>query len=124
MWSSLLFALLPATLSFPTSPQKPQGLRDPSYQCGYVLTIHNSSAYAGLSAYAHCEPFYKNYTTNDWQEAYAYGSWGGCRCAFYVSEAECRMMGNAPEMEDPTVVGKEPVFDDPKPRWYNCGKSG
>jgi hypothetical protein len=80
----LLTALLPALLSsLPPTSSLPTTTRD-LYQCGYVLTIHNSSAYAGLSAYDACAPFFYNDTISDYQEAFAYGLYGGCGCSFYV----------------------------------------
>ena len=70
-----LLSTIPSTTSLPTVPE--------AYNCGYVLTRHNSSAYAGLSAFNRCEPFYYNATIKNYQEAFAYHLYGGCGCKFF-----------------------------------------
>jgi hypothetical protein len=79
--TSLLGLLaIPHTISsLPTSSSS----TDPSYMCGYVLTAHNSSTYASLSAFGYCESFFYNQTIHDWQDAYAWKMFGGCECRFY-----------------------------------------
>lgn len=74
---SLVVPLLTAlTSSLPTSSPEP-------YMCGYVLTRHNSSAYASISALDACAPFYYNETNQDYQDAFAYKLFGGCECGFF-----------------------------------------
>jgi hypothetical protein len=76
-----LLSTLPATLSAPTSTLT--GYGDP-YNCGYVLTVRNSSAYAGLSAYTSCTPIYYNQSIPGYQDAFAYSLFGGCECSFHT----------------------------------------
>jgi hypothetical protein len=73
--SYLLATLVPATSSLPTNAEQ--------YNCGYVLTAHNSSSYAGVYAYEECKPIYFNQTIQDFQDAYAYHIFGGCQCKFF-----------------------------------------
>ena len=54
----------------------------PALEIQYVLTERNSSSYAGLSAFESCTPIYFNQTINDYQDAFAYRLWGGCKCSF------------------------------------------
>jgi hypothetical protein len=75
MLLTYFLTLLSTTLSLPTAP-------DP-YNCGYVLTRHNSSAYASIHAWNHCVVIYYNETIRDYQDAYAYHMYGGCECKFY-----------------------------------------
>lgn len=74
----LLTALLPSASAAPLTDPNPE-----PYNCGYVLTEHNSSAYAGIYAHGFCEPIYYNETIRDFQDAYAYRMYGGCACQFY-----------------------------------------
>jgi hypothetical protein len=73
--SYLLVTLASTTSSLPTAVEP--------YNCGYVLTLHNSSAYAGVYAYDSCKPIYFNQTIQDYQDAYAYHMFGGCKCKFF-----------------------------------------
>jgi len=81
-----LLTSLPITLSAPVSTT-PELYGEP-YNCGYVLTIRNSSAYAGISAYppaqAECTAIYYNDTIPGYQDAYAYSLFGGCECSFHL----------------------------------------
>jgi len=77
-----LLSALPITLSAPATAI--QTRYDDPYQCGYVLTEHNSGAFAGLSAYSSCTPIYYNESIPGYQDAFAYSVFGGCRCSFYV----------------------------------------
>jgi len=76
-----LLATLPVTHSAPVSALTRY---DEPYMCGYVLTIQNSSAYAGLSAYSSCTAIYYNHSIPGYQDAYAYSVFGGCGCSFHV----------------------------------------
>jgi hypothetical protein len=81
----LIPTLLTALLSIASSTPVATPITDlEPYNCGYVLTRHNSSAYAGLSAFKHCAPFYYNTTLGEFEVAFAYGLYGGCRCQFHV----------------------------------------
>jgi hypothetical protein len=73
--SYLLAALVSSASSRPTAAEP--------YNCGYVLTLRNSSAYAGVYAYDSCRPIYFNQTIQDYQDAYAYHMFGGCGCKFF-----------------------------------------
>jgi hypothetical protein len=76
-----LLITLPTTLSSPaSSPIDPYI----PYQCGSVLTVRNSSSYAGLSAYGFCTSIYYNHSIPGYQEAFAYQLYGGCGCSFHV----------------------------------------
>ena len=77
-----LLSALPITLSAPATAI--QARYDDPYQCGYVLTEHNSGAFAGLSACSSCTPIYYNESIPGYQDAFAYIVFGGCRCNFYV----------------------------------------
>jgi hypothetical protein len=67
--------LLSAVATYPTAPDL--------YNCGYALTRHNSSAYAGLYAWNRCEAIFYNNTIHGYQDAYAYSMYGGCECKFF-----------------------------------------
>ncbi|KAH7080599.1 hypothetical protein BKA63DRAFT_247767 [Paraphoma chrysanthemicola] len=90
------------------------------YNCGYVLTQHNSSAYAGIYAYESCEPIYYNTSSGGYQDAYAYWMFGGCGCRFYGLEEECVRDEDAPMYTGPTKGSKAVEFGVVKPRWYVC----
>ncbi|KAI4940567.1 hypothetical protein J4E86_010767 [Alternaria arbusti] len=107
-----LLPSLPITLSAPVSTT-PELYGEP-YNCGYVLTIRNSSAYAGISAYppaqAECTAIYYNETIPGFQDA---------------SEEDCKGATNPPMYEGPTgEPGDEPCFEDPNPKWYRCATLG
>lgn len=76
-----LLATLPATHSAPVSAVTHY---DEPPMCGYVLTVRNSSAYAGISAYSSCTAIYYNSSIPGYQQAYAYSVFGGCGCSFHV----------------------------------------
>ncbi|KAF1944533.1 hypothetical protein EJ02DRAFT_340781 [Clathrospora elynae] len=116
---SVLLASLPSTLSFPASNLP----ADDPYQCGYVLTEHNSSAYAGLSAFSYCSPFYYNQSISGFQDAFAYRLWGGCQCEFYSDAEECWGVGGAPVCEGPTTEKDDVKFEKPMPMWYYCKRT-
>jgi hypothetical protein len=71
-----LLAASPITLSAPTYSEL--------YNCGYVLTVRNSSAYAGISAFGDCTAIYYNQSIPGYQDAYAYSLYGGCQCSFHL----------------------------------------
>ncbi|KAF1841087.1 uncharacterized protein K460DRAFT_410479 [Cucurbitaria berberidis CBS 394.84] len=109
-----LLSALPSTLSAPTS--------DFNYQCGYVFTKPNANVHAGLSAFNSCTDFFYNSTISDYQDAYAYKLFGGCKCGFYVGWEECVSKVGGPFQEGPTRGEYWEVvnFAEPKPKWYNC----
>ncbi|KAI4924821.1 hypothetical protein J4E85_007938 [Alternaria conjuncta] len=122
-----LLSSLTITLSAPlaTTPE----LYGEPYNCGYVLTIRNSSAYAGISAYppaqAECTAIYYNDTIPGYQDAYAYSLFGGCECSFHLTEDDCKGATDPPMYEGPTGdPGEEPCFEDPNPKWYRCATLG
>ncbi|EMD61486.1 hypothetical protein GGP41_004093 [Bipolaris sorokiniana] len=116
-----LLSTLPSTLSAPACSI---AHNDDPQMCGYVLTVQNSSAYAGISAYSSCTPVYYNQSIPGYQAAFAYSIFGGCRCTFHGSEQDCISGKDAPVYEGPIgKVGKEPHFGEPKPKWYNCETS-
>ncbi|KAJ5027201.1 hypothetical protein PSV08DRAFT_247580 [Bipolaris maydis] len=117
-----LLSTLPSTLSAPASSV---AHNDDPQMCGYVLTVQNSSAYAGISAYSSCTPIYYNQSIPGYQAAFAYSIFGGCRCKFHGSEQDCVSGQDAPVYEGPIgEVGKEPHFGEPKPKWYNYKNTG
>jgi hypothetical protein len=75
-----LLSTLPSTLSAPACSI---AHNDDPQMCGYVLTVQNSSAYAGISAYSSCTPVYYNQSIPGYQAAFAYSIFGGCRCTFH-----------------------------------------
>ena len=78
---TLLLSALPHTHGSPFAPPSPSTTT--AYNCGYVRTRWNSSAVAGVFAFSACTPFFFNTTTNDYQDAFAYTLYGGCRCQFW-----------------------------------------
>ncbi|CBX92907.1 hypothetical protein IAQ61_005743 [Plenodomus lingam] len=125
--ASLIMSLLstmPLALSAPTDPPPDYSLPEP-YNCGYVLTEHNSSSYAGLPAINWCAPIYYNESIPGYQEAWAYKLFGGCKCGFFREVNDCINTINPPLIEGPTRggPGHEALFKDPKPRWFNCFKT-
>ncbi|EDU39917.1 hypothetical protein PtrSN002B_010078 [Pyrenophora tritici-repentis] len=119
-----LLSALPITLSAPATGI--QARYDDPYQCGYVLTKPKSSVFAGLSAYSSCTPIYYNESIPGYQDAYAYSVFGGCRCNFYVSDTQCAEAATRQSYEGPTPgePGQEPCFEEPKPKWYTCARTG
>ncbi|KAF2131800.1 hypothetical protein P153DRAFT_430016 [Dothidotthia symphoricarpi CBS 119687] len=121
--TSLLATLLstvPTTLSAPVTV--PVTLDNYPYQCGYARTRWNSSVIAGLSAWGTCTPFFWNATIVDYQDAFAYGIYGGCACRFYLNEEDCKGEVDVPVYTEPTPRWSDPFFDDPKPKWYDCDR--
>lgn len=76
---TMLLANLPTSISAPTSLSEATDL----YNCGYVLTLHNSSAYAGLSDYDQCKGIHYDHDTHEYIPAFAFDLYGGCKCKFY-----------------------------------------
>ncbi|CAG5157040.1 uncharacterized protein ALTATR162_LOCUS4833 [Alternaria atra] len=112
-----LLSALPVALSAPTYGEP--------YNCGYVLTERNSSAYASISAYTDCTAIYYNQSIPGYQEAYAYSLYGGCQCSFHLSEEQCKGAIDPPMYEGPTgTPGEEPCFEDSNPKWYACATVG
>lgn len=81
----LLSSLLPLTSALPTttSPSPSSSSYPDLYMCGYVSTRHNSSAYASIFALNACAPFFYNETIRDYQDAFSYKLFGGCKCGFF-----------------------------------------
>jgi hypothetical protein len=77
-----LLSTLPVTISAPVSTV-PELYGEP-YNCGYVLTVRNSSAYASVSAFSDCTAIYYNQSIPGYQDAYAYSLYGGCQCSFHL----------------------------------------
>ncbi|KAH9865879.1 hypothetical protein J1614_009466 [Plenodomus biglobosus] len=116
-----LLSTIPSTLS--ALAPSPQGYTSPEpYNCGYVLTEHNSSSSASLPALNGCAPIYYNYSLPGYQEAWAYLLYGGCRCSFFREVNDCLFMVDPPLFEGPTRggPGDEALFVEPMPRWFNC----
>jgi hypothetical protein len=78
----LLTILLSNSSSTTAAPTSLSEAAEP-YNCGYVLTLHNSSAYAGLSAYDRCKGIHYDQDTHEYIPAFAYDLFGGCKCKFY-----------------------------------------
>jgi hypothetical protein len=82
-----LLSALPSTISARTSSTTHY---DGPYMCGYVLTVRNSSAYAGISAYSSCTAIYYNQSIPGYQDAFAYSIFRGCRCTFHRYVPLCK----------------------------------
>ncbi|KAH7388662.1 hypothetical protein BKA66DRAFT_568987 [Pyrenochaeta sp. MPI-SDFR-AT-0127] len=111
-----LLAVLPNTLSAPVSVQ---GYNN----CGFVLTKPEENVHAGLTAFDACTHFFYNTTIEDYQDAYAFNLFGGCKCGFYVEQNECETHVNSgPFLDGPTrgEYWETIEFAEPKPKWYNC----
>ncbi|RMZ69147.1 hypothetical protein GMOD_00003072 [Pyrenophora seminiperda CCB06] len=123
-FTSIIVTLLSALHVTFSAPATSLQARDDPYQCGYVLTELNSSAFAGLSEYSTCTPIYYNESIPGYQDAFAYSVYGGCQCHFFESETECDEATNCQTFEGPTPgePGTEPCFDEPKPKWYTCAR--
>ncbi|KAF2032522.1 hypothetical protein EK21DRAFT_60600 [Setomelanomma holmii] len=112
LFTYFLTALLPVASTAPVQNRNPE-----SYNCGYLLTEHNSNSYAGIYAHDYCESIYYNQTISDYEDAYAYHIFGGCG-----SEASCMVNMDDPIYTGPTQANKAVDFAEPKPKWYICWK--